>query len=348
MNRIRFADLADQSLWDTFVLSQEHAGPYHLFAWRMAVEKSYQHKSYYLISEGEKADIQGVLPLILVKPPFMSGTLVSLPFCDYGGVLALHKDIKQQLLCSAYELAQSLNVALEIRNIYPETLLTSLYQLEAVSHKARMVLDLPESSDILWNGFKSKLRSQIKRPQKDGLIFKMGSLEKFDDFYTVFRINMRDLGSPVHSKTWISSVLGSFGTQAHVGVVYKDERPIAAGIIIENSNTISMPWASALSEFSKLSPNMLLYWGFLKYSCENGFRRFDFGRSTPGEGTYKFKEQWGATPYPLSWYSKGLSQNNGYSVRNGEIRKIIEKTWSRLPQCLVDIVGPKLRKYIIL
>ena len=36
--------------------------------------------------------------------------------------------------------------------------------------------------------------------------------------------------------------------------------------------------------------------GFQKYAF------FDFGRSSEGEGTYKFKKQWGAKPTPLVWY----------------------------------------------
>lgn len=348
MNRIRIADYEDKKRWDDFVLSQEHAGPYHLFAWKHGPEQIYHHKAYYCICENEQKEIAGIFPLILVKPPFMSGTLVSLPFCDYGGVLSPHEDVRKALTDYAFELSKSLDANIEIRNTNPDPLLTSLYQLEAIYHKSRMILDLPESSEILWDGFRSKLRSQIKRPQKDGLIFRFGSLDLINDFYTVFRINMRDLGSPVHSKAWIASVLESFGTKAHIGVVYKGTIPLAAGIIIECRETISMPWASALSEFSKLSPNMLLYWGFLEFACDYGFKRFDLGRSTPGEGTFKFKEQWGAKPHSLHWYNKGFSDENGSSVRNGEIRKIMEKTWAKLPQRLVDTLGPRVRKYIIL
>jgi hypothetical protein len=46
---------------------------------------------------------------------------------------------------------------------------------------------------------------------------------------------------------------------------------------------------------------MLLYWTKLEYACDNGNKTFDFGRSTPGEGTYRFKPQWGAKPQPLHW-----------------------------------------------
>ena len=47
---------------------------------------------------------------------------------------------------------------------------------------------------------------------------------------------------------------------------------------------------------------MLLYWTFLAFAADNGYGQFDFGRSTPGEGTYRFKSQWGAEPHQLYWY----------------------------------------------
>lgn len=58
---------------------------------------------------------------------------------------------------------------------------------------------------------------------------------------------------------------------------------------------------------------MLLYWAMLEYACDQGYRQFDFGRSTPGEGTCRFKEQWGAKSHQLYWYQlsgkKGREDN---------------------------------------
>ena len=100
---------------------------------------------------------------------------------------------------------------------------------------------------------------------------------------------------------------------------------------------------------------MLLYWAFLAFAADNRYRQFDFGRSTPGEGTYSFKEQWGARPQSLYWYelpteatrkkaSKGkLSQNNSSSKR-----QLMASLWQKLPQSGTDWLGPKVRKYISL
>jgi len=92
---------------------------------------------------------------------------------------------------------------------------------------------------------------------------------------------------------------------------------------------------------------MLLYCSMLEFGADHGFRFFDFGRSSAGEGTFRFKEQWGAQPLPLNWQ---------YLVYNGETISIDDKSrfewavdiWKKLPVGVTGIIGPRLRKHIAL
>ncbi|MBN1227625.1 MAG: GNAT family N-acetyltransferase, partial [Deltaproteobacteria bacterium] len=226
------------------------------------------------------------------------------------------------------------------------------YKLSAISyatksHKVRMLLHLPDSSDTLMKSFKAKLRSQIKKPIKEGLLSKVGGLELLDDFYKVFSINMRDLGSPVHSKKLIQNVLKEFSEKSKIVMVYKDDQPIAGSIIIGFKDTLENPWASALRKYSRLSPNMLLYWTMLEYACDQGFQYFDFGRSSPDEGTYKFKEQWGADPTPLHWHYISLNNERASEETSEKSRfQNAIKYWQKLPVPLTKILGPMIRKHI--
>ncbi len=348
MIRIRQAEDSDQKRWDSFVLAHPMCGPYHLFAWKQAVEKAYYHTGLYLIAEDGQGSIQGVFPLILMKPPFLKAVLVSLPFCDYGGILGSSPDAIDELIRHAIGLASRHKAELDIRCTNAVPLLQESQLFSVSNHKSRMSLDLPESSEALWSSFKSKLRSQIRKPRKEGLTFRMGSSELIDSFYQVFSRNMKDLGSPVHAKKWFQAVLDSFGERAHVGIVYREDLPMASGIVLDCRQTVSIPWASTLREYNSLSPNMLLYWGFLEYACSSGFKTFDFGRSTPDEGTYRFKEQWGARPEPLFWYAQGEKTREQFSSSNSGTRKIAEMAWSRLPQVVADRLGPVVRKFISL
>jgi len=345
---VRVAEETDQEAWDAFTSEQEGAGPYHLFAWKTAMEQAYGLKTYYLIAQQKGGDIQGVLPLGHVKPPLRRGTLVSLPFCDYGGVLAGESAATEALFAEAMALSRRLGAPLEIRSRNPEPVLEERYGWVGHTEKTSMVLALPETSDLLWSGFRAKLRSQIRRPERDGLTFQRGRQELIEDFYAVFRKNMRDLGSPVHSRKWIQAVIEAFGERGSVCIVRNGALPVAGGILLCQGKTVSVPWASSLREYARSSPNMLLYWGFLKYATDEGFRVFDFGRSSPGEGTYRFKEQWGASPRALRWFSERKPGSGRRLLDPQRVRARAEKAWAQLPQRMADGLGPRLRKYISL
>ncbi len=40
----------DKALWDNYVIEHKDASPYHLYAWKQAVEAAYGHKGYYIIA----------------------------------------------------------------------------------------------------------------------------------------------------------------------------------------------------------------------------------------------------------------------------------------------------------
>jgi FemAB-related protein (PEP-CTERM system-associated) len=195
--------------------------------------------------------------------------------------------------------------------------------------------------------FKSKLRSQINKALKEGLYSRIGGIELLEDFYEVFSINMRDLGSPVHSKKLIRTVLEEFQKESKIVVIYKEAQPLACSLMVGFKDTLENPWASALKEYSRFSPNMLLYWTMLEYACNGGYAYFDFGRSSINEGTYKFKEQWGAEPRPLYWHyflADGHPMEQKDSEKSGFDKAI--QYWKKLPVFVTKMIGPPIRRHV--
>lgn len=368
--------------WNEYVESHPRGSCYHLYNWRHAIEDGYGHRPYYLVAEnGFKPEgkpvtksptgrIVGILPLFLVKPPFVKGALVSLPFVDFAGVLSDSPEVEQKLVQAGIEIGTGSGAKYvelrEARNT-PESSGSDTHGVEKSNdlsgkwpfgdfntrhkrHKVRMVMELPASAEALMSTFKSKLRSQIRKPMKEGLKKRIGGIELVDEFYNVFSKNMRDLGSPVHSKRFIRAVLLNFKDTAKIVLVHKQEIPIAAGILIEHRHILTNPWASALQEYKNLSPNMLLYWTMLEYGCENGFTVFDFGRSSPGSGTFNFKTQWGAKQHDLSWnyiFFKAVPKKST-AINTGSIAERAVAIWKKLPVFIANDFGPKIRKYITL
>ena len=211
-----------------------------------------------------------------------------------------------------------------------------------------MLLSLPGSSAELFKSFKSKLRSQINRSVREGCTCRIGAQDLLDDFYKVFLINMRDLGSPVHSKELMRHVLEAFPERSRIFAVYHAGRPIAASLVVGFNGVLRNPWASSDRRYATLSPSMLLYSRMLEYACDNGYQAFDFGRSTPGEGTYRFKEQWGAQPAPLHWYMISADGSPMAQESPSARFKLAARLWSKLPVPLTRVLGPHIRKHISL
>ncbi len=347
---VRAAGSADRERWDAFVVGHPEASPYQRSAWLVAVEAAYGHRGLPLLAERDGA-LVGVLPLVRLGMPLMGAHLVSLPFCDLGDALTDSPEVARALEDEARRLAAREGVApVELRGVgSSEATGSDGGSGEGEPRKVRMLLDLPGSASALWDSFKSKLRSQVRKAEKNGLAFEWGGGDAADEFYAVFCRTMRDLGSPVHSRRWIAEVLGAYGEDARVGLVRHEGQTVGAGLILAAGRTVAIPWASTLREANSLGPNMLLYWKLLEFAADSGFGRFDFGRSTPGEGTYRFKEQWGAVPQPLRW--RVLTAGGERPAKGGppsRLRERVAAAWSCLPLPVANWLGPRVRRYISL
>ena len=333
----------DQITWDRYVLNHAVASGYHLTGWRRVVEQAFGHHTFYFMAKDADGDVRGVLPLVLLSSRLFGSPLVSMPFFNYGGVLADTEEAREALLLAAVNLARKLKAShIELRHQAP-------IQLEwpRKQHKVSMRLELPSDFETLWKRFPSKLRSQIRRAQKEEMRVVIGSREILSDFYQVFSRNMRDLGTPVYGRWVFDTILEAFPKEARICTVYWNNRPLASAFLYGFRKTLEIPWASSDRRFNHFAPNMLLYSAVLEFACQQGYRVFDFGRSTSGTGTERFKEQWGAKPLPLYWHywvPNGGSlpdvnpQNPKYTAAIG--------IWKRLPLFLTRVLGPVIVKNI--
>ena len=374
--KIECAGNLDRGIWDSYVRNHPDASLFHRFGWREIIHGTYGHATYYLMAFDKEPDavprnaeearrsvesILGVLPLAHLKHGIFGNCLVSLPFVDSGGILASCRKAEEILLSEAIKIGRATGASrIELRHERPLVSCNELsafcsetsqepLQIATRSDKVRMLLNLPDSSEMLVKSFKSKLRSQIAKPLKEGLTSRTGGVELLEDFYKVFLVNMRDLGSPVHSIKLMRHVLSEFSESSKIIVIYKAKEAVAAALVVGFEKMLRNPWASSLRKYASLSPNMLLYLRVLEYACDNGYQVFDFGRSSAAEGTYKFKEQWGAAPAPLYWHYIFLDGKlpDLESSDKDRFEKAI-RYWQKLPLVVTRIIGPSIRKHISL
>lgn len=328
--------------WDSYASSRSDSSLYHLHGWKDVIERTFGHRTIYLAAR-EEDRVVGILPLTELKSRLFGRMMVSLPFFNYGGICADNESVRDALFDAAVWATKEAGAEfLEVREERDWK-----GHLPRKLSKVSMRLPLPASGEILWKELGAKLRNQVQKPRKEGLTSSVGRDDLLNDFYQVFAHNMRDLGTPVYSSAFFRNILQRFPDRSRIVVVYKDRVPLAAGFLVTFRDRVEIPWASSLREYNRLGPNMLLYWTCLEWACTNGFSVFDFGRSTVGESTFRFKEQWGARPHQLYWYywlrdGGPIPQVN---PSNPKYRAAIA-LWQRMPVGLTRVIGPRIVKYI--
>lgn len=339
---ISVLDVSDSLQWDEYVNQHPDASIYHLFSWKKLIERTFGHECIYLCASDLDGNICGVLPSVNLKSMLFGNYVVSMPYFNYGGVLADDESIAKAL----NRFLESHALAVGVSHVqYREQEERLGNKLAVSTSKVNMILQLPETSEALGKLIGSKRRSQIKRPIKEGVVHKLGGEELLGDFYSVFCQNMRDLGTPVYGRNFFEAILEQFKESCFLCVVYWEGKPVSAGFLLRYKDRLEIPWASTLGYANRISVNMYLYWQILSFAIESGCKEFDFGRSTIDEGTYRFKKQWKSEPRQCYWYHwvpKG-EELPDLSPKNRKFDLAI-KAWKKLPLPIANTLGPMLVK----
>jgi FemAB-related protein (PEP-CTERM system-associated) len=331
---------AAPSAWTPYLESKGHAGFYQRAEWLRVLQTGLRHETVCLQAR-QGSELSGVLPLAFVKSKLFGKFLVSLPYLNSSGIVADSPDVARALVDRAVEFADELNVRyLELRH---EAAVEHDKLELAVTDKVHMRLELPETTDELWDGLKSKLRSQIRKPlNNESLTVHWGGHELLGEFYAIFCRNMRDLGTPPFSRKLFGAILDEFPREAELCCVRLDGKAIASGLLVHGPGVTEVPSASSLREFNSTSANMLLYWSLLSRAIERGQSVFDFGRSSQGGGTYKFKAQWGAKESPAVWQHY-VREGSATDMRpNSGKFDLMIRSWQKLPVWMTQVIGPSI------
>jgi serine/alanine adding enzyme len=328
--------------WDDFARRQVGWTHYHRHGWKHVIEETLGHECLYLVARDDSREIRGVLPLVRVRSAVFGHYLVSMPFLNYGGPLG-STDAIRVLATGATDQAQRDHVRLlELRSAVQLPI-----DLPASHRKITVLLDLPSGdSATLFQQLPSKVRSQVRRPLKEGVSVRFGP-DEAEPFYDVFARHMRDLGTPVQSRRLFLAIREQFADTAWFGCAYLAGQPVAAGCGFRWGSEFEMTWASALTAYNSISPNMLLYWAFMERAVQQGLAVFNFGRCTPGSGTHRFKRQWGGRDAPLWWYQRAAPGTAAATPSPDDSRYAWgPRVWKRLPLRLATWLGPRIVRLI--
>jgi FemAB-related protein (PEP-CTERM system-associated) len=330
---------APGSDWDPFVTGAPDASLYQLSGWTELAREVFGHRTYFVEARDRTGALAGVLPVVQQRSLLLGNFATSVAFFNYGGPVTADPDIAQQVMLVASQEAATRGCRyLEFRDTQPRS-----GDWAMRTDKITLQLPLPASVEALSKGLGSKLRSQVKRAEREGVERRIGTRELVKDFYAVFAETMRDLGTPVYPRRFFEAILNRYESRCQLVVIDWQGKPAAAAFLVFWRDRAEVPWAACRAKAKPLGLNMKLYWELLSFAVDRGCTLFDFGRSTVDSGTYRFKRQWGAQPVPLRWYRWERhrdSEDGATGDEKGKALRLATAVWQRLPLGVANTLGP--------
>jgi FemAB-related protein (PEP-CTERM system-associated) len=329
---------ADVARWESFVENEPSATFFHRAGWRTVIERAFGHRTHFLMSESDGM-VRGVLPLAEVRSALFGHSLISTPFCVYGGVASTDDAARLALVAEARSLAERLGVGhLELRNLdapEPGMLTKDMYVT------FRKTIDPDPEKNL--PAIPRKQRAMIRKAIDAGLSSVVD--DDPDRCYRVYSDSVRHLGTPVFGHGYFRVLKEVFGNACETLTVMRKETVVASVLSFYFRDQVLPYYGGGTREARELAGNDFMYWELMRRSCERGVRVFDYGRSKQGTGSYSFKKNWGFKPEPLH-YSYRLVRANALpdvNPLNPKYRLFIE-TWKRLPTAVTNIIGPRIAR----
>ncbi len=337
---VRPARDSDAAAWDAFVLGLPQATFFHRYGWQRVIARAFGHRTHYLLAERD-GRIEGVLPLAEMKSRLFGHSLVSTPFCVYGGIAAAGDEARAALDAHAQALAAELGVGhLEYRDrdapAHADWPGTELYVT------FRKTLDADMEKNLL--AIPRKQRAMVRKGIQRALTAE--TEPGVDGFFAVYADNVRRHGTPALPKRFFALLREEFGDDCDVLLVRSPEDRVVSGVLSFYFRDEILPYyAGDAPEARALAANDFKYWEVMRRAVERGARVFDYGRSKVDTGPYDFKRNWGFEPQPLHYRYQlvragRVPENN---PNNPKYRLFIQ-AWRRLPLAVANFLGPHIVK----
>lgn len=338
--QIKPLQAADNERWDAYVATAAEATFFHKADWQQVLKRAFGHRAHYLYAEQE-GEIVGVLPLAEVKSLLFGHSLISTPFCVYGGPVADNEEILQQLIDRACQLADELQVDhLELRN---QKRLRQDWPCKELYFTFRRDISADEEENL--KAIPRKQRAVVRKSLTLGLESDFD--EQIEPFYDAYSISVRNLGTPVFSKKYFKILREVFKDQCDVLSVRKEGQMVCSVMSFYFRDQVLPYYGGGSSLARALKGNDYMYWQLMCSASERGCNLFDFGRSKAGTGPYSFKKNWGFEPQPLH-YEYYLVKAQAMPELNPTNPKyaLMIKCWKKLPLKLSQFLGPFLSRYL--
>lgn len=337
----------EDSRWSELLDRHPAASVFHSPGWLRALRQTYGYEPI-VVTTSMGATLDNGLVACRVKG-WASPRLVSLPFSDHCEPLADRSDDLSAMLMFLMEQARKSGAtSVEIRpasgagpSFEPAARASGLHgNGEFYLHR----LDVrPSPSDIFRRFHHSSTQRAVRRAEREGLAYEVGTSEKLlGSFYRLLRMTRRRHQLPPQPVAWFRNLLTHLGDRVSIHVASKNAQPIASILTLSFKQIMYYKYGGSDATHHRLGGMPFLFWRVIQDAHRRGFEELDLGRSDVDQpGLRAFKDHLGATSSTLTYFRYPGPRD---AVRSGWLSRAARGTFTYLPDAALDLAGKVLYK----
>lgn len=347
LKHIQLIDVEKDTRWDHFVERHPFGWVCHLSTWKQALEKNFRHMKGYYFAIVDKSDneIHAALPVYTVKSWLTGNRLVSIPFATLCDPLISKNDELNKLLEPAISLSTEIKSSfIEIRTLLSSELIKKEQLGKKISYKQHF-LHLNDKPENLKKKFhRTCIRQRINRAEKSNLKLRVGKdYSDLNQFYRLHLISRKRLCLPPQPFLFFKSLWDLFSAENKLTLllVRSEEKYIAGLILFKFKDRVSAEFAVSDEKYKNLSPNHFIFWEAIKMSYNEGYKIFDFGRTSPSnKSLMDFKKRWATVELdlPQYYYPENVRLNSTESENSLRYR-LTSKMCEIAPSPALKLIG---------
>ena len=235
---------------------------------------------------------------------------------------------------SRNEILHATKLKLQYRSPYKET-------PHAVTGKVNSFMSLTPGKSGFPEDYPSSVRRKVRKAMRNNLEVSIGGAELVDDFYGVYRPNIRELGSFGLPLAFFRNLAEGYTEGlCRMVIVRHSGKPVGSAVLLTFGRQAENAWFATLGEYNRLYVSYLLHHAMIQEALEQGCSNYCMGRSTEGSGVHLYKQQWAS-------YEERLVMNATFRQGNpSRLYPIVKPLVKRIPLPLAKQADKILAKRI--
>jgi len=343
MNALQTTSPVEYSDWDDLLLTNSQADFFHTSAWAKVLSETYRYTPLYFTKE-ENGSLASLIPLMEVDSFITGRRGISLPFTDYVPIITdknYDKDVYKEYLIRFGKKAKWKHFELrgDLKGFEEKTAFSSF-----INH----YLELSKDQNEIFKSFKSSNRRNINKAIKEGInIDNKNIFQSVKEFYRLNCITRKTHGLPPQPWSFFKKIFEHIISKGKGFVVLAsyENMVIAGAMYFLFKDKVIYKYGASDRRYQSFRANNLVMWNAIKWSCQNGFKKFCFGRTEQNNtGLLQFKRGWGAKEKPIRYYRYDLIKDS-MVTKSGKIKSSY-KVFEKMPLLLLRIAGILLYRHV--